>query len=52
MSAITAAPSEGHGPAEATRLIIAASLGNALEFYEILVFDYFAVTIAKVFIST
>jgi hypothetical protein len=41
MSATTgtlkANPSEGHGAAEATRLIIAASLGNALEFYEILV---------------
>ena len=49
MSAITAAPSEGHGAGEATRLIIAASLGNALEFYEILVYGYFAVIIAKVF---
>src|SRR5579871_1827385 len=34
---------------EATRLILAASLGNALEFYEILVYGYFAVTVAKVF---
>ena len=33
----------------AARLIVAASLGNALEFYEILVYGYFAVTIAKVF---
>jgi MFS transporter, MHS family, proline/betaine transporter len=32
-----------------TRLILAASLGNALEFYEILVYGYFAVTISKVF---
>lgn len=31
------------------RLIVAASVGNALEFYEILVYGYFAVTIAKVF---
>jgi len=31
------------------RLIFAASFGNALEFYEILVYGYFAVTIAKVF---
>jgi len=37
------------GPASAARLIVAASLGNALEFYEILVYGYFAVTIAKVF---
>jgi MFS transporter, MHS family, proline/betaine transporter len=42
-------PGEGHGAAEATRLIIAASLGNALEFYEILVYGYFAVIISKVF---
>ena len=37
------------GIGSATRLIVAASLGNALEFYEILVYGYFAVTIAKVF---
>jgi MHS family proline/betaine transporter-like MFS transporter len=49
MNAITATPSEGHGAREATRLIIAASLGNALEFYEILVYGYFAVIISKVF---
>jgi MHS family proline/betaine transporter-like MFS transporter len=49
MSAIAATPSEGHGAGEATRLIIAASLGNALEFYEILVYGYFAVIISKVF---
>jgi MHS family proline/betaine transporter-like MFS transporter len=48
MSSTTAqAPARGAGPA--TRLILAASLGNALEFYEILVYGYFAVTIAKVF---
>ena len=50
MSAITtdyAAPP--HGAGAATRLIVAASLGNALEFYEILVYGYFAVTVAKVF---
>src|SRR5258708_35255385 len=33
----------------ATKLIAAASLGNALEFYEILVYGYFAVIISKVF---
>ena len=49
MSAITATPGEGHGAGEATRLIVAASLGNALEFYEILVYGYFAVIISKVF---
>ena len=37
------------GASAATRLIIASSAGNALEFYEILVYGYFAVTISKVF---
>jgi MHS family proline/betaine transporter-like MFS transporter len=31
------------------RLIVAASVGNALEFYEILVYGYFAVTVSHVF---
>ena len=50
MSAIadTSPPAE-RSVAAATRLIVAASVGNALEFYEILVYGYFAVTIAKVF---
>jgi MFS transporter, MHS family, proline/betaine transporter len=39
----------GKGAGAAARLIIAASLGNALEFYEILVYGYFAVVISKVF---
>jgi MFS transporter, MHS family, proline/betaine transporter len=50
MTAITTvqeAPDGGGFPA--TRLILAASLGNALEFYEILVYGYFAVTLQKVF---
>src|SRR5215472_14758758 len=38
-----------HGTGAATRLIFAASLGNALEFYEILVYGYFALVISKVF---
>ena len=37
------------GASAATRLIVASSVGNALEFYEILVYGYFAVTISKVF---
>jgi MHS family proline/betaine transporter-like MFS transporter len=37
------------GTGAATRLIIASSVGNALEFYEILVYGYFAVIISKVF---
>jgi len=47
-----AQPDSSHGLAEATRLIIAASLGNALEFYEILIYGYFAIVIAKVFFPT
>src|SRR5579862_3113116 len=35
--------------ASLTRVIIAASLGNALEWFDFLVYGYFAVTIAKVF---
>jgi MHS family proline/betaine transporter-like MFS transporter len=46
---LNASPDKGHSAAEAARLIVAASLGNALEFYEILVYGYFAVVIAKVF---
>lgn len=42
-------PTSTQGVGPATRLIIASSVGNALEFYEILVYGYFAVTIAKVF---
>jgi MFS transporter, MHS family, proline/betaine transporter len=38
-----------HSAGSAIKLIVAASLGNALEFYEILVYGYFAVVIAKVF---
>ncbi len=40
---------EARGAAAATKLIVASSLGNALEFYEILVYGYFAVVISKVF---
>ncbi len=49
MSTTTHAAAIKHGTGPAARLIIAASVGNALEFYEILVYGYFAVTIAKVF---
>jgi MHS family proline/betaine transporter-like MFS transporter len=37
------------GAGAAAKLILASSLGNALEFYEILVYGYFAVVISKVF---
>jgi MFS transporter, MHS family, proline/betaine transporter len=49
MNGNTAAAPSMHGAGAATRLIIAASVGNALEFYEILVYGYFAVIISKVF---
>src|SRR6516164_860046 len=50
MSASSAAVEPAmRGAGAATRLIIASSVGNALEFYEILVYGYFAVVISKVF---
>ena len=49
MSATASESSPLHGAGAATQLIVAASLGNALEFYEILIYGYFAVTLAKVF---
>jgi MHS family proline/betaine transporter-like MFS transporter len=49
VSAVTAVEPATHGSGSATRLIVAASLGNALEFYEILIYGYFAVTVSKVF---
>ncbi len=45
----TVEQTSAQGTGAAARLIIAASLGNALEFYEILVYGYFAVVISKVF---
>jgi hypothetical protein len=33
-------------------VIVAASLGNAMEWFDFLVYGYFAVTIAKVFFPT
>jgi MHS family proline/betaine transporter-like MFS transporter len=49
MSAVALPSDTIHGAGAATRLIVAASVGNALEFYEILVYGYFAVIVAKVF---
>jgi MHS family proline/betaine transporter-like MFS transporter len=46
---VASAGAPPHGIGAATRLIVAASLGNALEFYEILVYGYFATIISKVF---
>src|ERR1700739_4697812 len=52
MSAGASAEPAMRGAGAATRLIVASSVGNALEFYEILVYGYFAVTISKVFFPT
>src|SRR5579859_2281801 len=52
MTITASGPVQARGAGSATQLIIAASLGNALEFYEILVYGYFAVTVAKVFFPT
>jgi MHS family proline/betaine transporter-like MFS transporter len=49
MTTIALGPVPARGAGSATKLIVAASLGNALEFYEILVYGYFAVIISKVF---
>lgn len=49
MTAATEVTPTAHSVSAATRLIVSASLGNALEFYEILVYGYFAVVISKVF---
>src|SRR5271169_5372093 len=38
--------------ASLTRVIVAASIGNALEWFDFLLYGYFAVTIAKVFFPT
>src|SRR5215471_9349228 len=51
MTANTTAAPALHGAGAAMRLIIASSVGNALEFYEILVYGYFAVVISKVFFA-
>ena len=48
MTAAAFAPPVRPG-ATLTRVIVAASLGNALEWFEFLVYGYFAVTISKVF---
>ena len=36
----------------AARAIAAASIGNALEFYDLLIYGYFAITIGKLFFPT
>lgn len=46
---MTSGPVGARGAGSVTKLILAASLGNTLEFYEIVIYGYFAVTIAKIF---
>jgi MFS transporter, MHS family, proline/betaine transporter len=46
------APSAAPTRPSLTRIIIAASLGNALEWFDFLVYGFFAVTISKVFFPT
>ena len=48
MTADTLAPPVRARPT-LTRIIVAASLGNALEWFDFLVYGYFAITISKVF---
>ena len=49
MTATSFAPLPGRTRPTLTRVIVAASLGNAIEWFDFLVYGYFAVTIAKVF---
>jgi MFS transporter, MHS family, proline/betaine transporter len=49
MTAESLAPPIAHVRPTLTRIIIAASLGNALEWFDFLVYGYFAVTISQVF---
>jgi MFS transporter, MHS family, proline/betaine transporter len=51
MTAASLAPALRARPS-LTRVIVAASLGNAIEWFDFLVYGYFAVTIAKVFFPT
>jgi MHS family proline/betaine transporter-like MFS transporter len=49
MTADALTPSAVRAKPTLTRVIVAASLGNALEWFDFLVYGYFAVTISKVF---
>ena len=52
MTADNFAAPAARAKASLTRVIVAASLGNALEWFDFLLYGYFAVTIAKVFFPT
>jgi MFS transporter, MHS family, proline/betaine transporter len=49
MTADALAPATVRTKPSLTRIIVAASLGNALEWFDFLIYGYFAVTISKVF---
>src|ERR1700741_2748908 len=49
MTADALTPSAVRAKPTLTRVIVAASLGNALEWFDFLVYGYFALTISKVF---
>jgi MFS transporter, MHS family, proline/betaine transporter len=49
MTAESLAPAVARARPSLTRVIVAASLGNAIEWFDFLVYGYFAITIAKVF---
>ena len=48
-TALAAAP---HQKTSVFRLILATSIGNALEFYDLIVYGYFATTLSKLFFPT
>ncbi|MBV8737235.1 MAG: MFS transporter [Alphaproteobacteria bacterium] len=52
MTADTFVPPFARTRPSLTRVIVAASLGNAIEWFDFLVYGYFAVTISKVFFPT
>src|ERR1700757_2620968 len=45
----TTAPHDGHSTAYMVQVIAAASIGNALEWFDLLIYGYFAVTLSKLF---
>jgi MHS family proline/betaine transporter-like MFS transporter len=49
MTAATTVHSDTRSRSHKARIIVAASIGNALEFFDILIYAYLALTIAKVF---
>ena len=51
MSATAVAAKASH-KASTFKVLAAAAIGNALEFYDILIYGYFAVTISKLFFPT